>query len=249
MKNREPYKLKTFMAIYNVYQLWACFYMVGKILEDEHAPPTQYFSKCQHGEPFRKPSDLYRFSCFLYCLKVSEMSETVVFVLRKKWNQISFLHVFHHSAMVLLIFLGAHSGSSKFYEPSLVYSYNCFFISVRGAFIALLINAIVHIVMYSYYLAAAVLSRDMLTLISPMKRYITIMQMIQFSIILSYLAIHRLWYKCQYNDVFHGIFFAAVAVMFYSFYDFYQKSYNKKGSKAVPKTSNINNTCALNEAN
>lgn len=104
------------MVVYNIYQLLACVYMIKTMVEDPEARPSEYFSKCQVKQSFKNSTNLYKFTCFMYWLKVSEMSETVVFVLRKKWNQISFLHVFHHSVMVLLIFLGGHSGASKLGE-------------------------------------------------------------------------------------------------------------------------------------
>lgn len=66
---------------------------------------------------------------------------------------------------------------------------------------------------------------------APVKRYITILQMVQFAIILTHLAIHRLWYKCYYNDLFNVIFSSAVAVMFYTFYGFYKKSYGTSDQK------------------
>lgn len=120
MQHRKPFHLKEYMVVYNISQLFACAYVIKTILEDKEAPLTEFFSRCQTGQGFRHATDLYKFSYFLYILKVSEMSETVVFVLRKKWNQISFLHVFHHAAMVLLIFLGGHSGSGKLFDDSVI---------------------------------------------------------------------------------------------------------------------------------
>lgn len=35
-------------------------------------------------------------------LKVFELSDTFIFVLRKKYNQASFLHIYHHASTVLL---------------------------------------------------------------------------------------------------------------------------------------------------
>lgn len=135
------------------------------------------------------------------------------------------------------------------FSPSILYAFNNPFIStVRATFIALLLNSIVHFVMYSYYLAAAVLRKEVVARLTPVKRYITIMQMVQFAIILTYLAIHRLWYKCQYIDSFYAAFAAAVAVMFYSFYQFYKKSYTKENMRAS-KDINMNNVCTLNPAN
>lgn len=116
MQHRKPYQLKEYIVIYNVCQLIACAYFIKTVWADKEAPPIEYFSRCQVFQSFRNPTDLYKFTCFLYVLKLSEMSETVVFVLRKKWQQISFLHVFHHCAMLVLVFLGGNSGCSKFYH-------------------------------------------------------------------------------------------------------------------------------------
>lgn len=44
-------------------------------------------------------------SYFIYWLKFIELSETLIFALRKKQNQISLLHVYHHVSTVSLAFL------------------------------------------------------------------------------------------------------------------------------------------------
>lgn len=63
--------------------------------------------------------------------------DTIFFVLRKKQNQISFLHLYHHSGMVAVTYFGAK------YLP--------------GGHLAFLgfMNAIVHLIMYSYYFLSA----------------------------------------------------------------------------------------------
>lgn len=126
MQNRKPFQLKEYLVAYNIFQVLACLYMLKTMLGDKEAPPLEYFSRCQIKQTFRHPSDLYHFTCFVYALKVSEMSETVVFVLRKKWNQISFLHVFHHSVMVMLSFMGGYSGCCKYLLFSSKMSANLF---------------------------------------------------------------------------------------------------------------------------
>lgn len=69
-----------------------------------------------------------------FLLKVLDLLDTVFFVLRKKNNQITFLHVYHHCGMVLLTW-----NASKFLGGGH---------SIFTGFI----NSIVHIVMYGYYL-------------------------------------------------------------------------------------------------
>lgn len=38
----------------------------------------------------------------LLMLKILELSDTVIFILRKKYNQASFLHIYHHTSTALL---------------------------------------------------------------------------------------------------------------------------------------------------
>ena len=43
---------------------------------------------------------------WFYISKLLELMDTVVFILRKKTSQISFLHVFHHASMFFLWWIG-----------------------------------------------------------------------------------------------------------------------------------------------
>lgn len=72
-----------------------------------------------------------------FLLKVADLLDTVFFVLRKKQNQISFLHLYHHTGMVLLTW-----NAAKFLPGG------------HSIFTGFL-NSIVHVVMYGYYLVSA----------------------------------------------------------------------------------------------
>lgn len=110
MEHRKPYKLKAFMVCYNIYQIVSCAYVIKTMWKDDELPPTEYFSKCTTAKSFLLDPYLYNFASVIYWLKASEMLETFVFVLRKKTNQISFLHVFHHCATITMSYLGGYSG-------------------------------------------------------------------------------------------------------------------------------------------
>ena len=43
---------------------------------------------------------------WFYISKLLELLDTVIFILRKKYNQVSFLHVFHHASMFSLWWIG-----------------------------------------------------------------------------------------------------------------------------------------------
>lgn len=42
---------------------------------------------------------------YFYLLKIMDLFDTVFFVFRKKQNQVSFLHVYHHGGMVMAVWL------------------------------------------------------------------------------------------------------------------------------------------------
>ena len=88
------------------------------------------------------------------------MFDTVFFVLRKKNAQLTFLHVYHHSTMFCLWWIGVK------YVPG------------GSSFLGAMCNCYVHVLMYSYYFLAACgpSVRKWLW----WKKYLTMMQMAQF---------------------------------------------------------------------
>lgn len=72
-----------------------------------------------------------------YLLKISDLVDTIFFVLRKKDRQVSFLHVYHHTGMVVLTWVG------------------CKWLAGGHSIFTGFINSIIHIVMYTYYLVTA----------------------------------------------------------------------------------------------
>lgn len=68
-----------------------------------------------------------------YFSKLLEFCDTFFFILRKKDNQLSFLHVYHHSTMFSLWWIGIKwvpSGSSKcLVSPLILIYYNSWVIS------------------------------------------------------------------------------------------------------------------------
>jgi len=101
-----------------------------------------------------------------FASKVVEFLDTLFFILRKKNNQISFLHVYHHWSMLLMQWsmMKFIPGGASYFGP--------------------LCNSFIHAVMYTYY---------MLTAVGPhmqkylwWKRYLTKMQITQFLLIVGY---------------------------------------------------------------
>ncbi|XP_025988628.2 elongation of very long chain fatty acids protein 4 [Solenopsis invicta] len=141
-------------------------------------------------------------------LKILDLVETVLFILRKKNNQVSGLHLYHHVSSVLIVWL-------------CVRYLNTTFIGIIGT-----TNCLIHVIMYTYYFLAACGPTVQKT-IAPIKRWITIAQMIQFIVLLLYLS-HPLIFGCKVTSNWLIIMFIThLLINFFNFLKFYQTSYKK----------------------
>lgn len=135
---------------------------------------------------------------WFYISKLLEFLDTVFFILRKKFNQLTFLHVYHHSTMFCFWWIGIKwvaGGSCKYIDLSAFYGNG---LTSLLAFIGALLNSFVHILMYAYYaLAAAFPKSDFWW-----KRYLTVIQLVSAN--LAQLGIRRrvssmLSFQLQFN--------------------------------------------------
>ncbi|XP_055921151.1 elongation of very long chain fatty acids protein 1-like [Eupeodes corollae] len=211
MKSRPAFQLKSYIVVYNILQVLSCVYLVHRILFSKL--PTLVFWKCPDiPRGTAEDKDFLHVSYFAFWLKVSELSETLVFVLRKKQRQVSFLHVFHHCATLFLVFQlpRSYRGGAALYP--------------------LFLNCNVHIIMYSYYLMAAILPDYIVAKLTPIKKSITTIQMIQFALILLQVAI-TLSRGCKIPPTMTSVYSLIIIAFFYMFYDFYRNNYSMKKSK------------------
>lgn len=159
--------------------------------------------------------------------KMLDLLDTLFFVLRKKQSHITFLHVQHHTTIAALIW-----GIGKYYSGL----FKMIFFIENNVNLALLIlgmepaivgfcNTIVHMVMYFYYLIAALGPKFKKYL--WWKKYLTVMQIVQFIIIGSYATI-ALCYSCGFSTKMLCIIGFESAFNLSLFIKFYAKSYNKR---------------------
>lgn len=67
-----------------------------------------------------------------YMCKLIELLDTVFFVLRKKQNQISFLHVYHHTMMPFAAFIGTkYLAGKKLVSLCRIFRKFVFYVSVQ----------------------------------------------------------------------------------------------------------------------
>lgn len=151
-------------------------------------------------------SDTTLNKAFLLCWisKLFELTDTVYMVLRHKRRQISFLHVWHHSSVLLLADFGYHRTNYPALVP--LVSLNC----------------AVHVIMYGYYALTAVYPlRDF-----AWKKRITQMQMLQFVIAIFHHIPGYLYYGfCVYSVLYP-------LAMLSLFGNFYYRAFVAKRTKA-----------------
>jgi hypothetical protein len=112
---------------------------------------------------------------FYYFSKVIELFDTIFMVVRKRFTQITFLHVFHHSTMLLNWWI-AMTWTPVRYQYFLILLDENFFFQSGQAWFGPVLNSIVHIFMYSYYGLSVIPSlKNKLW----WKRYITIFQLVR----------------------------------------------------------------------
>lgn len=218
MVNRPAFSLKAFMILYNVYQIIASvncvrlFLSTGARFWSLECPDTHNVSK----------ERIHDIANFLYWLKVTELSETVVFILRKKMTQVSVLHVFHHCSTIGLVYT---SISADFGKKLLTIGLNLIFLSTdTGVHFGFFINSIIHVMMYGYYLITAIFGNSIATNMGFIKKSITSMQLIQFVIVILQLSMYKM-IGCSFSNYLYAFYITTLSIFVFLFYDFYRKAY------------------------
>ncbi|XP_053972075.1 elongation of very long chain fatty acids protein 1-like [Hylaeus volcanicus] len=212
MKDRKPYKLKTFIKYYNVFQIIANACIVQQFISVGWFTEISVF--CELPDYSYKPGP-YKLAHIMWLgtiMKLIDLVETVVFVLRKKDSQVSFLHLYHHISTLLLSWY-----ITRYY-------------AIAMASFTLLVNCTVHVIMYTYYLFSA-FGDNAQKLLNPFKPLLTITQMAQFVILLlqhsqSFLP------SCPVSRVPGTISGINLIMNFVLFYNFYQRRYKPQGKKS-----------------
>lgn len=112
MEKREAFNVKVLLRLYNMYQVIVCTIYVTRTYQLGFT--FQYLFKCERFG-FLNGAEMLeiQIGAWLFLsLRIFEFMETIFFVLRKKQNQASFLHIFHHIGSVLMtwLFIVSHAG-------------------------------------------------------------------------------------------------------------------------------------------
>ncbi|XP_053213941.1 elongation of very long chain fatty acids protein 7-like [Panonychus citri] len=220
MTHRKPFEVRTAMIIYN-FTMVACssFVVYTEIVYHWIQPGTSL--TCDPVDYSSNPIAVrIVYNCYFYfLLKFVEFTDTLFFVVRKKNDQISNLHVIHHGLLPFSVWWGAKfvpGGHATFFG---------------------FINSIVHVIMYTYYGLAAI--GPSMKPYLWWKKYLTIFQLIQFVAI----GVHSfqlfLQPDCSFPKIF-GLWIGSHGILFwFLFSDFYRKTYNRFTASLSSSTSSL----------
>ncbi|KAK7603572.1 hypothetical protein V9T40_003571 [Parthenolecanium corni] len=207
MENRKPYVLRKTLIVYNFLQVLFSMWLFYEAMDS--AWMRGYSLRCEPVDYSNTPKAIrVANGCWWYYFsKFTEFFDTFFFVLRKKYDQVTTLHVIHHGIMPLSVWFGVKftpGGHSTFFG---------------------LLNTFVHIIMYAYYMLAAMGPQMQRYL--WWKKYLTALQMVQFVLVFVH-AFQLLFIECNYPKAF--VYWIGMhAVMFYFlFSDFYKQAYIKR---------------------
>lgn len=211
MENRKPLMLRRTLIYYNAFQTLFSAWIFYEYLMSGWA--THYSYRCQPVDYSTSPvaMRMARTCWWYYISKFTEFFDTMFFILRKKFSQVSTLHVIHHGIMPMSVWMGmkfAPGGHSTFFA---------------------LLNTFVHIVMYFYYMVSAMGPEYQKYI--WWKKYLTAFQMVQFICIFIH-QFQLLFVDCDYPKSFtiwiglHGVLFLVL------FSGFYKEKYVQPKSKS-----------------
>ncbi|CAG9802296.1 unnamed protein product [Chironomus riparius] len=223
MNNRKPFELRKLIVFYNFLQVLLSAWLFWGLGMSGWF--TNYSYRCQPVDKGYSAQALKMayFSWWYYFSKFTEFFDTFFFVLRKRYDQVSTLHVIHHGIMPFSVWWGVKfmpGGHSTFFG---------------------LLNTFVHIIMYTYYMLAAMGPQVQKYL--WWKKYLTMLQMVQFVGIFSHcfqLIFHN---PCNFSYIFvwwiggHGVLFL---FLFSNFYKHTYKSSRKENTTKVLVDDNDN---------
>ncbi|EFX79377.1 hypothetical protein DAPPUDRAFT_128564 [Daphnia pulex] len=147
---------------------------------------------------------MLRASYLFYILKFFDLLDTLFFVLRKKFSQITTLHVIHHGLIVVNTWPGAR------------------FVFGGHATFFIFLNTFVHTVMYFYYFMGAMGPRYRKFL--GWKKHLTTLQITQFVVGLIH-CFQLIFIECDFPVAYCWWIGGHQLLFLYLFIKFYKKSY------------------------
>lgn len=188
MSKREAYQLKSIIRFYNLVMVFLAAALVMKLYAAHESFDMMFKCDKMFSLQDNSATNLYHMSNFIILVRLSEYLDTVFFTLRKKQNQVTFLHVYHHAFVPIYAYWILRTAPTR---------YNTFIVCI---------NSLVHVIMYFYYFLATFQEQGgsvgvegkrkthksfLLLVVDKVlvfKKYVTQMQIVQFVILFFYSA-------------------------------------------------------------
>jgi len=201
--------LTLLMRVYNAFQVGLCLYMCWGLWQN---PFPNVF---RINIPYTQSDEYFIWVHMLS--KWVDYMDTLIMLLRKKDEQLSFLHVFHHATIPLV-------------WAFLLYVNAAYSTVTLGAFL----NSVIHVIMYSHYFISSFGIRN------PFKRVVTQCQISQFMFLIVHSIVALVWEKVipRYLSYIQFVYQMLMFVMFSNFYQGSYKGTGKKAAKAGEVTAN-----------
>jgi elongation of very long chain fatty acids protein 1 len=230
MRKRKPLNITRIIQAYNIFQVIACAYFVMKF-HDLGFSFRNTWQCVNELLPGREHETFDRMWWFLM-LRVFELIETVFFILRKKQNQVSVLHVYHHVSTIILSWLLLKYDAGMDLEIEAKIARFSFILTFPGmmTLFSSTINSSVHIVMYIFYFCSSIQSLS--KSVKAMKPLLTSIQMVQLLLILQHSVI-AVSPSCKTSNM-HFVMIADMLILIFLFASFFRSSYIKS-SKSKSK--------------
>lgn len=219
MKNRDPLDFGLFLSAYNFALVALNYYIFHLALTGSYGAKYSYVCTPTARGHMTDENEMKVATAiwWFYASKLIELSDTVLFLLRKNQRQVTFLHVYHHTTMPIFWWIGAK------------------WVPGGQPFFGVMLNSAVHVVMYSYYGLSA-LGPHMRKYLW-WKKYITKLQLAQFVIAIFHTA-QSLYIDCPAPKWMHWALIGYAASLIVLFLNFYVHTYL---SGKRPKTTNKTN--------
>jgi len=155
---KEPFRPRLFQILHNAFLALVSAFMAFECINQAF---SHHYSLFQNRVDHRHGQAMARIVWIFYASKILEFGDTLIMVLKKSDRQISFLHVYHHTTIFSIWWAVTKWGPGG------------------EAYFSVILNSLVHVVMYSYYLSTTI--GVPLNIVKP---YITSMQMFQFTLMM-----------------------------------------------------------------
>lgn len=208
MKSRKAYELTTIIRVYNALQVMICAYFVIR----HQMIGVGLLSACTCMQPkdnekiSSENMEILKLHYFFIFLRFFEFIETIFFILRKKSNQVSALHVYHHIAVVALLWLHLKFNGGPIDN----------YIGV--------LNSFIHIIMYTYYFLSSF--QNFTNVTRTIKPLITTVQILQLSVLFVHSCV-ALMPSCNASKV-YILQVLNLSLLIFMFLRFFVKNFNEK---------------------